>query len=96
MLMLYGTARKIYRFRPTPFWRDQRLKKLLLLALPMLVSNVAIQLSGVVDKAVCAGLGIGIASDYSYAHTLEQFVTGIFTATVMLVLFPRITWPPAR
>lgn len=96
MLMLYSTSRKIYRFRLIPFWRDQRLKKLLLLALPMLVSNVAIQLSGVVDKAVCAGLGTGIASDYSYAHTLEQFVTGIFTATVMLVLFPRITWLAAR
>lgn len=96
MAMLYVVNRKHYTFRPSLCFRDRQVTLVLKLALPMLISNIAIQFNGVVDKALCAGLGVGIASDYTYAHTLEQFVTGIFTYTITLILFPRITWLAAE
>ena len=96
IILLHCCSRGIYSFRPTLKLKDPALWQVLYLALPMLLSNVALQLNGVVDKAICAVLGTGIPSDYAYARTLEQFVTGIFTYTLTLVLFPKITWLAAE
>ena len=89
MFLLYVRARKVFGFRPSVAIRDQRLRQVFVLALPILISNLVIQLNEVVDKAICAYLGVGVASDYTYAHTLEQFVTGTFTISITLVLLAR-------
>ena len=89
MFLLYLRARKRFSFRPSLNFRDPHLRQVGYLALPILFSNIVIQLNGVIDKAICSYLGVGMASDYTYAHTLEQFVTGTFTATITLVLLSR-------
>ena len=38
---------------------------------------------------ICSRLGEGIASNYSYAYTLEQFITATITATLSLILLSR-------
>ena len=89
VVFLHLRSRGLYRFTPTLGFRDENVVKVWRLALPVLVSNVLIQLNGVVDKAICSYLGEGMASSYTYANTLEQFVTGTFTATINLILLSR-------
>ena len=96
MVLLYLRARKIYAFRPSLNLRDTHLRQVGYLALPILLSNIVIQFNGVIDKAICSYLGVGVASNYTYASTLEQFVTGTFTATIALVLLSRFAESAAK
>mgnify|MGYP004527144501 CR=1 FL=1 len=89
IIFLHLRCRGIYSFRPTLNLRDERLVQVGRLALPILLSNVVIQLNGIIDKALCSYLGEGVASAYTYAYTLEQFVTGTFTATITMVLLSQ-------
>lgn len=89
ILFLHIRCRGLYSFRPSLSLHDPRLLQVGRLALPILISNVVIQLNGVIDKAICSYLGDGVASAYTYANSLEQFVTGTFTATITLVLLSR-------
>ena len=82
-------SRKTFTFRPSLNFGDPNIKHLIQLSMPLLLSNVFLQLNGIVDKAICSVLGEGIASNYSYAYTLEQFITGTVTATLSLILLSK-------
>ena len=85
-LLLKQLCKNTFNFKPSVNFADEHLKQLILLSLPLLVSNIFIQLNNVIDKAICSMLGEGIASNYSYAFTLEQFVSATITATLSLIL----------
>lgn len=82
-------ARKTYSYKPSVRFNDPTVKQLLFLSLPLLLSNIFLQLNGIVDKMICSTLGEGMASNYSYAYTLEQFITATITATLSLILLSK-------
>ena len=88
-LLLKHLCHDTFSFRPSLNFNDQNIKHLILLSLPLLLSNIFIQLNGIIDKAICSVLGEGIASNYSYAYTLEQFITATITATLSLILLSK-------
>ena len=88
-LLLRWCNRSVFAFRPSLNFRDENVRCLVRLSIPLLLSNLFIQLNGIVDKALCSYLGEGFASNYQYAYTLEQFVTGTITATLSLILLSR-------
>lgn len=88
-LLLKTLCKDTFSFKPSLNFNDSNIKHLLWLSLPLLLSNIFIQLNGIVDKAICSVLGEGIASNYSYAYTLEQFITATITATLSLILLSK-------
>lgn len=88
-LLLRRCNRGVFTFRPSLDLRDENVRYLIRLSIPLLLSNLFLQLNGIVDKALCSYLGEGFASNYQYAYTLEQFVTGTITATLSLILLSR-------
>ena len=88
-LYLALRSRNHVRFYFRQKLRDKNLRLFGTVVLPILLCNIVVQLNGVIDKAICSLLGVGMASSYSYAYTLEQFVTGTFTMTLSMVLFSR-------
>lgn len=88
-LLLRAICGKVFRFRPSLELRDKAIKHLIILSLPLLAGNVFTQLNGIVDKAICSVLGEGIASNYSYAYTLEQFVTATITISLSIILLSK-------
>ncbi len=88
-LLLGFLCKGNFRFRPSLNFNDQNIKHLIWLSLPLLLSNIFIQLNGTVDKAICSYLGKGMASNYAYAYTLEQFITATITATLSLILLSK-------
>ncbi len=87
--LLYLLSRKHFRFIPSFSLKDGHVRLLIHLSLPLLLSNVFIQLNVIIDKSICSSLGEGAASNYSYANTLEQFVTATITATMSLILLSK-------
>ncbi len=88
-LLLRQLCKNTFCFRPSLNFKDESIKQLILLSLPLLLSNIFIQLNGIVDKSICSMLGEGFASNYSYAYTLEQFITATITATISLILLSK-------
>ena len=88
-LLLRRCNRGVFAFRPALDLHDENVRYLVRLSVPLLLSNVFLQLNSIVDKALCSYLGEGIASNYQYAYTLEQFVTSTITATLSLILLSR-------
>lgn len=87
ILVLYiCCVKKGFVFKPDFTLLDKNIKRLIFLSVPLLFSNTFMQLNGIIDKAICSTLGEGFASNYSYAYTLEQFITATITVTVSLVL----------
>lgn len=88
-LLLYFLSRKHFKFTPTFSLKDDSVRHLIQLSLPLLLSNIFIQVNVIIDKAICSTLGEGVASNYSYANTLEQFVTSTITTTLSLILLSK-------
>jgi len=88
-LLLMKLCKKNFKFQFTAGFSDTNIKHLMLLALPLLISNIFIQLNAIVDKSICSTLGEGFASYYLYANTLEQFITTTITTTVSLLLLSK-------
>ena len=88
-LLLRYLCSRTFNFRPSVNFDDENIKKLIWMSLPLLVSNIFIQLNSIIDKAICSLLGEGYASDYLYAYTLEQFITATITATLSLILLSQ-------
>ena len=88
-LLLRALCGRVFTFRPSLDFKDETIRHLIILSLPLLLSNIFMQLNGIIDKAICSVLGEGIASNYSYAYTLEQFVTATITISVSMVLLSK-------
>ena len=88
-LLLKYLCKNDFKFKPSAKFSDPNIKHLIMLSLPLLLSNFFIQLNGIIDKSICSTLGEGFASYYSYAYTLEQFITATITATISLLLLSR-------
>lgn len=88
-ILLRQLCKNTFSFYPSLKFRDENIRHLILLSVPLLLSNVFIQLNGIVDKSISSYLGEGYASNYSYAYTLEQFITATITATVSLILLSK-------
>lgn len=80
---------RTFNFRPSIRFDDENIKKLIWMSLPLLVSNIFVQLNSIIDKSICSFLGEGFASNYLYANTLEQFISATITATLSLILLSQ-------
>lgn len=88
-LLLKKICGKVFTFKPSIDFKNESIRHLIILSLPLLLSNIFMQLNGIIDKAICSLIGEGMVSNYSYSYTLEQFVTATITITVSLVLLSR-------
>ena len=96
LLILALRARKLYVWKPGKPEMDPVVRQFLLLMLPVTVCNVIMQFGVIGGKAICSLLGESIASSYTYAYSLEQMVTGTFTAALSATAFPRLAELAAR
>ena len=88
-LLLRFFCSRTFNFKPSIEFDDENIKKLIWMSLPLLVSNIFIQLNSIIDKSICSFLGEGFASNYLYAYTLEQFISATITATLSLILLSQ-------
>lgn len=85
-----------YRHRLVLDFKDQDLKKMVILAVPVIIGVSADQLNVLVDRTIASQIVEGGISALTYAHRLVFFVQAIFVLVIVKVMFPKISKLAAR
>lgn len=80
-----------YRYLPVLRPKDENLKKMLFIALPVVAGQSVNQFNVLVDRTLASGIAIGGISALNYASKLNGFVQGLFVASITTVLYPMIS-----
>lgn len=70
---------------------DIEVKRVIMLALPILLGNSIVQVNNIVDKALASNLTEGAISALSYSGALNNMVISIFITSLSTVLYPTLT-----
>lgn len=95
-VVLFLRTRKVVSFCGKPNFRDTRMKSLLKMSLPILLSNTVVEINQTVDRLLAAGFGEGAVSALSYSKTLSSFLNSLFTSTIITVLFTELSYDAGR
>ncbi|WP_195335640.1 murein biosynthesis integral membrane protein MurJ [Paraclostridium bifermentans] len=84
-------VKKGYKFKPTIDFKDEYLRKMLILVLPVLIGVAVNQVNAMVDRSLASGLGDGVITALNNANRLNGFVIGMFIATLGAVIYPTLS-----
>ncbi|WP_179295652.1 murein biosynthesis integral membrane protein MurJ [Bacillus sp. FJAT-45350] len=91
LFMVY-TIRKVgFKYKRTINFKDQHLKKMFFIALPVILGISVNQINVLIDRTLASQIAIGGISALNYASTLNEFVQGIFVLSIATVLYPLIS-----
>lgn len=92
-LQITWNARHEFRFVLKVDSESTAVRRLLQLALPLLVGNAIYEINDIVDKQIATGLGHGNVSFLSYGASINEIVTTLIIQSVSTVLFSHYaTW----
>lgn len=83
--------KKGYKFKPTIDFKDEYLKKMLWLVMPVLIGVAVNQINAMVDRSLASGLEDGVITALNNANRLNGFVMGMFIATLGAVIYPTLS-----
>lgn len=72
-------------------FRDEYIKKMIILVGPVLIGVAVSQINTMVDRSLASSLGDGIISALNSANRLNLFVTGLFISTLSAVIYPTLS-----
>lgn len=90
-IILVVLARKNnFETNPNVNFKDEYLKKLVILTLPMILNDAVWQVNGIVDKSIASTIGAGYISAINYSHYIVDMVSSVFATSIVTVFFPNI------
>ena len=78
-----------YQFVFNP--KDEYIRKMIYVALPVMLGVSVDQINVLVDKTLASGIAVGGISALNYANKLNGFVQGMFVTTISTVMYPMIS-----
>lgn len=91
LIQVPALSRHGVRYRRVLDWRHPVLRKMLLLAGPIMIGMGANQLNVIVDRMLASGLAEGSISALSYAQRALGIAQGLFAVPLITVLYPSLT-----
>jgi putative peptidoglycan lipid II flippase len=92
LLLLIPFVRKTgYRYRPVLDLKDEYIRTMVIIALPVIAGQSVNQINVLVDRTLASGIAVGGISALNYANRLNGFVQGLFVASISTVLYPMIS-----
>jgi putative peptidoglycan lipid II flippase len=92
LIFLIPAVRKTgYRHRFVFDLKDDRLRTMMRLALPVIAGTSVNQINILVDRTLASGVAVGAISALNYAQRLNGFVQALFVAPISTVLYPTIS-----
>ena len=92
LLLLIPFVRKTgYRYQPVLNLKDEYIKTMVVIALPVIAGQSVNQINVLVDRTLASGIAVGGISALNYANRLNGFVQGLFVASISTVLYPMIS-----
>lgn len=83
--------KKSFKYSPYINLKDENIKNMLLLILPMLIGVAVGQINTFVDRALATTLGDGKLSALNYASKLNDFVMALFVTSIITVIYPKLS-----
>ncbi len=72
-------------------FKDERIKKTLYIALPVIIGTSVNQINVLVDKTIASSLAVGAISALNYAARLNLFIQGIFVVSIITATYPILS-----
>ena len=91
VLLIPFVHKKGYRYGLVLDVKDKYIKKMLYIALPIVLGVSANQINVLVDRTLASSIAVGGISALNYASRLNGFVQGMFVTTVSSVMYPMIS-----
>lgn len=86
-IFLLFHVKNIFAFRFHNPFRDNRVKKLIRLSVPLFISSAIVQINGMVDKAIGSNLEAGSVSGMSYGSFVFSTIHSIVIGSMTTVLY---------
>lgn len=88
MLFIYKTG---YRHKLVIDVKDEHIKKMLYLALPIIIGVSVNEINVLVDRTLASSIAVGGISALNYANRLNGFVQGLCVIPILTVMYPTIS-----
>ncbi|QNO13408.1 murein biosynthesis integral membrane protein MurJ [Alkalicella caledoniensis] len=79
-----------YKYRFTLQLKDEHIKKMAFIAIPVIIGSSVNQINVLVDRTLASQISTGGISALNYANRLNNFVFGIVVLSISSVMFPMI------
>lgn len=90
-ILLRFAYKKGYQYEFRINIRDVNVKKMIYIAIPVIIGVSMDQINALVDRTLASQIVVGGVSALNYANKLNGFVQGIFVLSIITVLFPKIS-----
>lgn len=80
-----------YRHKLVFSVRNEHIKSMLILALPVLLGTSVNQINTLVDRTIASSIAIGGITALNYANRLNDFLQGLFVSSIVVVIYPSIS-----
>ena len=91
LLLLFYANRSNYRYKFTLDLKDKNIRKMSLLALPVIFGSSISQINVLIDRTLASSLAPGGISALNYANTINLVVLGMLVSAITSVLYPKIS-----
>lgn len=91
ILLIPYTYKNGYRYNLFINFKDKYIKKMAIMALPVIIGVSVDQINVLIDKSIASNLAIGGISALNYASSLNAFVQGIFITSLSVAMYPMIS-----
>jgi putative peptidoglycan lipid II flippase len=90
-LLIPFLRKKGYKHSAVIDFKDEYIKKMVTMALPLIIGLSVNEINVIVDKTLASNIAIGGISALNYAAKLKGFVMGLFVTTIITVMYPVIS-----
>ena len=91
LIELYISMKKGYKYKLYVNIKDKHIKKAIYLMSPVLIGVAVNQLNAMIDRTLASTLSEGSISALNYANKLNGFVSGLFIASIVAVIYPMLS-----
>ena len=91
VLLLPFIHRKGYRYNFVFNLKDEHIKNMLYIALPVIIGTSVNQINVLIDRTLASNIVEGGITALNYANRLNGFVQGLFVASISTAMYPMIS-----
>ena len=91
LIQLHISIKKGYKYKRYVNIKDKHIKKAIYLMSPVLIGVAVNQLNAMIDRTLASTLSEGSISALNYANKLNGFVSGLFIASIVTVIYPMLS-----
>ena len=91
VVLLIASKKIDYKYQKVINLKDKQLHKFSLVILPILLGTAVNEINLVIDRSLASTLISGSVSALNYANILNNLVLGVFIATIVTIIFPKLT-----